>query len=227
MPLTAYFDFDDTLIAGDSDDAIHAHTRALGRLTPEADASHRAMIAAHRAGTLTMESFCAFLRTRVRGWTPADYTAAAVACFHVRARPRLFPDALDWLAWHRGQGHRTVIVSGGTAPLIAEAGRHLQCDAAYGADVVARNGAYTHAVREPVPYRQGKIAVAAADAAAAGCDLRNCWFYSDSVTDVPLLERVGHAVVVHPGGELAALAAARGWRVERPTAPAGAAAEPE
>lgn len=209
--VTAYFDFDGTLIAGDSDLLLYRHTARMGRLTEPADRAMRTMLDHYHGGTLGPVQFQEFLRARVAEWTPVAFTAAAAACFHEAAKPTVFPAAMEWIARHRAQGHRIVLISGGPQPLIAEAGRFLQADAAFGSDMEVADGRFTGRVREPVPFGSGKLRVAQSDAAAAGVALADCYFYSDSHLDLPLLQAVGFPVVVNPDPRLALEATAAGW----------------
>lgn len=216
MTATAYFDFDGTLIAGDSDVLFHIHLTELGRVTPELESAMNDMMAAYLAGRLTPSDFRDFQRVRARGWTPGAYRTEAERCFHTRVRPTLYAEAAGWIAAHRAQGHRVVIISAGTQPLIAEAGRALGCDAAYGVELDVQGTVFTGRVREPMPYAEGKITVARADASGVGHDLQRCFFYSDNAADLPLLDAVGHPRTVHPNARLEKIAAARGWPVHRP-----------
>jgi phosphoserine phosphatase len=65
----------------------------------------------------------------------------------------------------------------------------------------------------PICYGPGKVEVAEAWACANGVDLAASSFYSDSSTDVPMLERVGRPYAVHPDPRLALLARSRGWPI--------------
>jgi phosphoserine phosphatase len=66
-----------------------------------------------------------------------------------------------------------------------------------------------------------KVTVAEAWAEREGIDLATSWFYSDSITDLPMLERVGHARVVRPDSRLARSARKRGWPILDWNSPAG------
>jgi phosphoserine phosphatase len=68
-------------------------------------------------------------------------------------------------------------------------------------------------------YGHGKVAHAEAYARERGVALESCAFYTDSYTDLPVLERVGRPVAVHPDPRLARVAKRRGWRVEDWSAP--------
>jgi phosphoserine phosphatase len=80
---------------------------------------------------------------------------------------------------------------------------------------VGSDGAFTGRLVEPLCYGVGKLARARELAARVGFDLDEATFYSDSYTDLPLLEAVRTPVAVNPDPRLARLARRRGWRVER------------
>jgi phosphoserine phosphatase len=67
-----------------------------------------------------------------------------------------------------------------------------------------------------VCYGRGKAYWAERFAAEHGVDLTRSYFYTDSITDLPVLDRVGHPRVVHPDPRLRRLAQRRGWQVLRP-----------
>ena len=62
-------------------------------------------------------------------------------------------------------------------------------------------------------YGTGKVIEIEKLAAERGYDLARCAAYSDSISDLPMMERVGTAVAVNPDGELRELARERGWRI--------------
>jgi len=70
-------------------------------------------------------------------------------------------------------------------------------------------------VVKPMCYGAGKVARAERLARERGFSLSDATFYSDSITDLPLLERAGEAVVVNPDGRLRRVARRRGWSVLR------------
>ena len=75
------------------------------------------------------------------------------------------------------------------------------------------NGVYTGLLDGPFCYGEGKAEAISALAAERGIDLAESWSYSDSMSDLPMMELVGHAVAVNPDSELASLARRRGWPV--------------
>jgi len=67
----------------------------------------------------------------------------------------------------------------------------------------------------PVCFGRGKVRVAEAFARAHDVDLSASWFYTDSYSDLPMLERVGHPVAVNPDLRLRRRARARGGPVRQ------------
>ena len=116
---------------------------------------------------------------------------------------------------HRDAGDYLAIVTGATpyaaGPLARElAIEHLVCSEL---EIDAR-GCLTGRPRDPLCYGAGKLERTARLAAELGFDLHEAVFYSDSITDLPLLEQVGTPVAVCPDRRLRGVARARGWRIE-------------
>ena len=115
------------------------------------------------------------------------------------------------LRGHQAAGHRVIIVSGALAPLLAEIGRRLEVEETVGTPLVLRAGRYTGACELPVCQGPGKISRLEVHLGSDSIVWSESYAYADSYTDLPLLERVGHPVVVYPDDELAAHAQSRGW----------------
>ena len=79
---------------------------------------------------------------------------------------------------------------------------------------VDEDGIFTGRAAPPLCFGEGKLARATALADSLGLSLDDAVFYSDSASDLPLLERVGEPVAVNPDKKLAKVARDRGWRVE-------------
>jgi phosphoserine phosphatase len=84
-------------------------------------------------------------------------------------------------------------------------------DAALSQGYEVKDGVFTGEPLRPICYGKGKVEMAEAWAREHGVDLAASSFYSDSVTDVPMLERVGRPFVVAPDPRLRRIARARGW----------------
>lgn len=77
-----------------------------------------------------------------------------------------------------------------------------------------RDGRFTGRLLDPLCYGEGKVAIAERWAREQDVDLRASVFYTDSISDRPMLERVGEPVVINPDPRLRLLAWRKGWRVE-------------
>jgi HAD superfamily hydrolase (TIGR01490 family) len=117
---------------------------------------------------------------------------------------------------HKEQGDVVAIVTGASRYAARPLARRLGIDHLITSELeVGADGRFTGKIVEPLCYGRGKIARTEKLAAELGFDLRESTFYSDSFTDLPLLEHVREPVVINPDPRLARLAKRRGWRVER------------
>jgi phosphoserine phosphatase len=85
--------------------------------------------------------------------------------------------------------------------------------AGLGTRALVRDGVYTGELSGPFCYGPGKVEAIEEVAVEEGFDLSRCYAYSDSASDLPMLEAVGHPVAVNPDARLGSAAAERGWPV--------------
>lgn len=130
-----------------------------------------------------------------------------------RVLPNLFREGKEKVAWHRESGHHTVIATAAGEYMAEKVRVQMGADDKIAAVAPFRDGYLTVEFDLPLPYAEGKLVRAREYADKRGESLDDCWFYSDSLTDLPLLEGVGHPVAVNPQGGLRKLARERGWEV--------------
>lgn len=119
------------------------------------------------------------------------------------------------VAEHQAQGHVLAIVSASTQYVVGPSAAYLGFPGQYVCThLESKNGSLTGQVVPPVCFGAGKVVWAERFAAEHGVDLGASYFYSDSITDLPLMERVGHPVAVNPDPRLRRLAGRRGWPIE-------------
>ncbi|MFO7181000.1 MAG: HAD family hydrolase [Pseudomonadota bacterium] len=117
---------------------------------------------------------------------------------------------------HRASGDVLAIVTGATPYAARPLARVLGIEHVVASELeVDARGCLTGRPLDPICYGQGKVTRAERLAERLGFRLEEAVFYSDSITDLPLLERVGTPVAVCPDRRLARVAASRGWRIER------------
>jgi phosphoserine phosphatase len=133
--------------------------------------------------------------------------------FEEKGRHRFVPAAVNLLLEHREKGDRIALISG-TSRIIGELiTEYLPVDDLICADAEVVDGRITDNIKLPVPYREGKIPYAESLEAETGLSLNDAVFYTDSIADLPLMERVGEPVAMNPDFRMKRLAKKRGWRV--------------
>ena len=119
------------------------------------------------------------------------------------------------VAEHQAQDHVIGIVSASTQYVVRPMADYLGIPGQYVCTrLESEDGRLTGKVVPPVCYGQGKVVWAERFATEHGVDLDASYFYTDSISDLPLLERVGHPVAVNPDPRLRRLATRRGWPLE-------------
>jgi HAD superfamily hydrolase (TIGR01490 family) len=144
------------------------------------------------------------------GW-PADKVAQIVTeALGQTIVPHVYCEARNLLASHLRDGHDVIIVSTSGQEIVGPIGALLGATAVIATRLEVADGKYTGSVVF-YAYGQAKADHARELAAERGYDLANCFAYSDSVTDLPLLELVGHPYVVNPDRALRKVARVRDW----------------
>jgi HAD superfamily hydrolase (TIGR01490 family) len=211
----AFFDLDKTVIAKSS-------TLAFGRPFFQGGLINRRAVlkGAYAQFVFSLAGADADQMERMRQQITAMTTGWDVAAVHEIVRetlheivdPLVYAEAADLIDAHRAAGRDVVIVSSSGADMVEPIGEMLGVDRVVATRMVIRDGRYTGGV-DFYAYGANKAAAMREIAAEEGWDLADCWAYSDSVTDLPMLEAVGHPTAVNPDRALRRIAAERGWPV--------------
>jgi HAD superfamily hydrolase (TIGR01490 family) len=115
---------------------------------------------------------------------------------------------------HQQSGHRLLLLSGTPVPLLAAIGRELGIEEVVGTPLHMRNGRYTGRSEHPVCQGANKILrLERHIGETEEINWSESWAYADSYSDLPVLERVGHPVAVHPDAALDAHAKEHAWEI--------------
>ncbi|HYB83274.1 MAG TPA: HAD-IB family hydrolase [Mycobacterium sp.] len=166
------------------------------------------------------------------GWDVEQVKSIVNETLHDIVTPLVFAEAADLIAAHKLCGRDVVVVSASGEEIVAPIARALGATHAMATRMVVEDGKYTGDVAFYC-YGEGKVQAIRELAAREGYPLEHCYAYSDSITDLPMLEAVGHPSVVNPDRGLRKEASERGWPVlvfsrpvslrDRIPAPSGAA----
>jgi HAD superfamily hydrolase (TIGR01490 family) len=153
--------------------------------------------------------------TLTRGWEQRQVQQIVAETLAEVVEPLIYAEALDLIELHQAAGRRVYLISASPAEIVEPLGRFLGVD-----DVIASrarvddDGRYTGEM-EVYAYGPYKADLIREVAQRDGIDLDASFAYSDSYTDLPMLEVVGHPVVVNPDRVLAKAARERNWMVRQ------------
>jgi HAD superfamily hydrolase (TIGR01490 family) len=125
----------------------------------------------------------------------------------------LYPAARDLVAKCKAEGQEVVLVSGALDFLMTRLAKHLGADHVIANRLEIKDGFATGRLLRPVVAGPEKARLIRDHATANGHDLNDCFAYSDSYSDVPMLSVVGHPAAVNPDRKLERLAHTYGWPV--------------
>jgi HAD superfamily hydrolase (TIGR01490 family) len=233
----AFFDLDRTLISGSSafTFAIAAWRNKLIPTTRFAlDTKEALLFRLNGASDDTTTNTRERILGAVRGAKQADLMALNAEIIP-NLLERVRPEAKALLELHRNANRDTYIVSASPIEVVGPLASALGMTGGIGTVAEVVDGLYTGNLVGPFCYGPGKVEAIAEMAHWDGYDLDRCYAYSDSASDLPMLELVGHPVAVNPDNPLERLARQRGWPVvifnartktvvRRSSAAAGAAA---
>lgn len=133
--------------------------------------------------------------------------------FDTIIRPGLHPGAKDLVSTCRDRGHEVVLLSGSLDFLMDRLAKHIGAQTVIANRLEISRGAATGRILPPIVAGPSKAVLLREHAKSHNYDLSDCFAYSDSLSDVPMLSVVGHASAVNPDGPLEALARAHHWAI--------------
>ncbi len=174
-----------------------------------AQAYYRAFGADHEQLERVKEELAAL----TKGWDRDEVVALVEETVDEVVAPLVYAEAMAIIDEHRRAGRRVIVVSASPEEIVRPLCRYLGInDVIATQSAVDEEGRYTGTI-ERYAYGPGKAEAMRELAEAEGIDLAESYAYSDSATDLPMLEVVGHPVVVNPDAELEAIAKERGWEI--------------
>ena len=213
----ALFDLDHTLIPFDSDYEWNEFTIALGWRDGAAfRRTNEAFFAQYRDGTLNIHDYVRFATEAIRDKGATESIAAHARFMEAVVQKGIQKPALDLVRSHQNAGDAVAIVTATnefvTRPIAAAFG----VQELIAIDLVRNgDGEFTGDISGTPSFREGKVTRVEAWLAARNLGWQDVetTFYSDSMNDLPLLEKATHPVATNPDERLLQLATERGWRI--------------
>jgi len=211
--VAAFFDLDKTIIATSSTAAFSRPFFAGGLIT-RGDVLRSAyahfLFMLGSADADQTERMRRHLSELATGWEVAKVEQIVAETLHEHIDPYVYAEAVDLIADHHARGHDVVVVSASGRELVEPIAAMLGADHMVATRMAVAGGRFTGEI-DFYAYGENKATAVRDLAAARGYDLERSFAYSDSITDAPMLDAVGHAFAVNPDRSLRRVAAEKGW----------------
>ena len=211
----AFFDLDKTIIAKSSTLAFTKPFQAGGLISRRAVLrSAYAQFVYHVGGADhdQMEKMREFLSSLSSGWDVQTVRDIVAETLHHVVDPLVFDEAVSLIEEHHLAGRDVIIVSASGSEVVGPIGDLLGADGVVATQMRIVDGRYTGEI-DYYAYGANKALALERLAEEHGYDLSRSYAYSDSITDIHMLEVVGHPYAVNPDRDLRREALARGWPV--------------
>ena len=213
----ALFDLDHTLIPFDSDYEWNEFTIELGWRDGDAfRQANEAFFAQYRDGTLNIHDYVRFATQAIRDKGATESIAAHAKFMVATVLKGIKKPALDLVKSHQEAGDAVVIVTATNEFVTRPIADAFGVNELIAIDLVRNaQGEFTGDILGVPSFREGKVIRVEAWLAARNLGWQDVetTFYSDSMNDLPLLERATHPVATNPDERLRQLATQRGWRI--------------
>lgn len=211
----AFFDLDKTIIATSSAFAYGREFMHNG-LISHAEAVQMSLAKASYVmvgqSSEQMDATRDHLAALVSGWEVEEVLRIADEALHHVVTPAIYSEARELIRFHRSAGHDIVIVSASASQLVRPIAEELGIDDIVATELEIVDGHFTG---EILTYLKGaaKSEAMMKLATERGYDMASSYAYSDSATDIPMLEAVGNPVAVNPDRAMKKAALEKGWEI--------------
>ena len=212
--IAAYFDLDGTLLDASSEKTL---TAILGKKRPwRIPYGAAAWFVGFITNLLRLRAPYDAARNRghfsLASWDTLEKLSKEIA--EQKLVHRITPQARDKIEWHRGQGHRLVLITATISPMAEAMGEVLGMDTVYGCGPTNRTGILSGSERGwSVPRRKGKVPIVQSDAQENGHDLAECYGYGNTMADSWFMRITGHPVAINSKGAFKQFAQEKNWEM--------------
>jgi HAD superfamily hydrolase (TIGR01490 family) len=209
----AFFDLDLTLLEVNSASLWVRREVRLGHLSRWWALRAAGWLGLYELGFGRMEDAIRGAARTLTGKEEAVLHQRTIDFWNEELETRIRPGGRAAVAAHQAKGELAVLLTSSSNYLGQLAVDALGMDGLLSNQFEVIDGQYTGDLKEPLCFGAGKLHHGAAMVEASGVDLSRCTFYTDSMSDLPVLEAVGRPVAVHPDPRLRREASRRGWEI--------------
>jgi len=210
----AFFDVDRTLVACNTGRLFLRDLRRRGEISFLRALLAMGWMVKYHLSMIDLQEVAAKIATQMKGWSEREFAERCRRWVEDEVLPLLLPSALRQIERHRDDGHVLALLSSAPTYVTQPIAETLGIGEVISTQFEVASGQFTGKLLGPACYGAGKVHWAEDMVSRRQLDLSQSYFYTDSYSDLPMLERVGHRVVVNPDPRLRRTAKQRGWPVE-------------
>ncbi len=209
----AFYDLDMTILSASSGKLFiqYLYRKGLISLLDLVNGVYVSLM--HRIGIIHSDAIIRKWVARFSGWSERSMEDMSNDWFSTMVKPAIRSEAVDSINWHNKNGAQTVILSAATRFICEPVQHTLQMHDIICTELDIRNGFFTGKITGEYNHGVEKLKRANEFCNANGYDLQSAYYYADSISDLPVLEKVKHPGCVTPDRLLRNVAKKRGWEI--------------
>ena len=213
MSYIVFYDVDKTLLSVNSGDHLFKRSFKEGFLSKRRLISVYAYILIHKLGLLDASKIIQSFPGWLKGIDVSAYRTMCKDILNTELIPLVRPEMHDELRNHKEKNATCVILSATIKELCVPLAELLEIDHVLCSELEQEKEKYTGRTVGKLCFREEKLARLHAYLEKHGGKIEDCYYYGDSIYDLPVLEVVGNPVCVKPDKELRRIAGERNWKI--------------
>jgi HAD superfamily hydrolase (TIGR01490 family) len=209
----AFFDLDKTLLSETTATLYSKYLYEKGDMKRWEMIKASYLYLKYRLNFLDVETMMKRFARERKGKPESVMISFCDSWFDSAVKDYIYPCAKELIKEHKQREHITAVLSGSIKYTCEPIVRFLSIDHCLSTQLEVQNGFFTGRLVEPLCIGKGKIYWAKRFSEEKGIDLEKSYFYTDSISDLPMLRIIGNPIVVNPDPILMVEAKRRGWRI--------------
>lgn len=211
----AFFDLDRTLINGFSAKNFLQARILSGKMTTKEVIAQFAGVLVYAMGNRNFASLASLGAKGVKGIREDVFIKVGEEVYLDHLADAIYPESRALVSAHLSKGHSVAIVSAATPYQVDPVARDLGIRDVMCTRMEIQSGKFTGKIVEPTCWGKGKAIAATSFSEERAIKLDKSYFYTDSISDLPLLEIVGHPRPINPDARLSSVSFENDWPIYR------------